>query len=201
MHYLYRVTNLVNGKYYIGKRKHPDPANDKYMGSGKQITAAIQKYGLHNFKKEILVVVSTDEEAARLEEQLVTLFEVRDPMCYNMHRGGHGGFEHINTGVEPSERRNIKVLREKIKSGEVSVGGWYGTEAQRAACIAVLNTKAKEGYEEFLADKERLEQRNAKIAAKMRENNPAKGKSWYNDGIKSYLLKPQDAVGLKKGRL
>jgi hypothetical protein len=54
MYYLiYKITNLINNKIYIGKHITKDK-NDDYMGSGKLITRAIEKYGLENFKKEII---------------------------------------------------------------------------------------------------------------------------------------------------
>ena len=33
MYYIYRITNLINGKTYIGQRKYKDDyTKDKYMG-------------------------------------------------------------------------------------------------------------------------------------------------------------------------
>lgn len=122
MYYVYKITNIINGKFYIGKRKHNFPEKDSYMGSGKLIQAAIKKYGLENFTKEILGTFQTNDEAANLEKSLVTRELVESNMCYNMHEGGHGGFAHINnTPIE--ERPNIISLRAKIKSGELKIGG------------------------------------------------------------------------------
>ena len=52
--YIYITTNLLNGKKYIGKHKSSEFEFDKYYGSGKYIKAAIKKYGLENFKCELL---------------------------------------------------------------------------------------------------------------------------------------------------
>jgi len=122
MHYVYKVTNNINGKFYIGKRKHDDPVKDSYMGSGKLILAAIDKYGKNNFTKEIIEIFQTNEEAAKLEKKLVTKEIIESSMCYNMHEGGHGGFGHINN-LPPEERINVIAYKEKVQNGEISVGG------------------------------------------------------------------------------
>lgn len=48
--YIYKVTNIINGKYYIGQHR-TKKLNDGYLGSGTNIIRAIKKYGKENFKK------------------------------------------------------------------------------------------------------------------------------------------------------
>ena len=65
-YYIYKTTNLINGKYYVGFHKTSDPF-DNYLGSGVRLIDAIKKYGVENFKKEILFEFDTQEEAEAKE--------------------------------------------------------------------------------------------------------------------------------------
>lgn len=87
---VYKITNKINDKTYIGKHQ-TDDLDDGYMGSGKLIASAIKKYGVENFEKEILFVFDTPEEMNRKEAELVVI----DESTYNICPGGHGGFGHI----------------------------------------------------------------------------------------------------------
>ena len=50
IHYIYKITNNINGKIYIGRHSCKCKIC-KYMGSGNMITMAISKYGKENFTK------------------------------------------------------------------------------------------------------------------------------------------------------
>lgn len=52
-YFLYKTTNLVNKKYYIGVHAG-NVLDESYLGSGRLIKYAIKKYGRNNFKREIL---------------------------------------------------------------------------------------------------------------------------------------------------
>ncbi len=48
-HLLYRLTNRITGKYYIGVHS-TNNINDGYFGSGVGIKAAIKKHGIEVFE-------------------------------------------------------------------------------------------------------------------------------------------------------
>lgn len=108
---IYKTTNLINKKYYIGMHSTKDP-NDSYLGSGKKLKAAIKKYGKENFIKEVLFVFKTKKEMIEKEKELVIVSE----MSYNMNEGGHGGFSHINSSGINLGDNNIMRRSEKARN-------------------------------------------------------------------------------------
>jgi len=67
---VYKTTNLINGKIYIGKHETYN-LDDGYLGSGKLLLRAIKKYGKVNFKREILFECLTRDEMNMKEAQIV----------------------------------------------------------------------------------------------------------------------------------
>ena len=86
--YIYKITNKINGKIYIGKHS-TDKLNDGYMGSGKLILKAEQKYGLENFTKEYLAFCDTEETLNYLERFYIKKYKARE-VGYNLTDGGEG---------------------------------------------------------------------------------------------------------------
>jgi group I intron endonuclease len=81
---IYKTTNLINGKYYIGKQKVFTPS---YFGSGVALKHAIRKYGKKSFKKEILEECHSIEELKSKElGWLDKLNAIKDKNCYNLVR-------------------------------------------------------------------------------------------------------------------
>lgn len=108
---IYKITNVINQKYYIGKHQTKD-LNDGYMGSGKILKYAIAKYGIENFRKEILHVFDTEEEMNAKEKELIVISE----QTYNLHEGGHGGFGYINSTPELAAKKNKNLWTPQKRS-------------------------------------------------------------------------------------
>ena len=88
---VYKITNKVNGKIYIGAHQTSN-LNDGYMGSGIALKRAIRKYGMQNFEKEYLLVCSSLEEMYSIEKVLVNESFLKRKDVYNIKEGGFGGF-------------------------------------------------------------------------------------------------------------
>lgn len=84
---IYKITNLVNGKFYIGQQIKCDK-NEKYLGSGLLINKAIKKYGKENFKKEVICECNSKEVADALE-QFCIIYENAREEGYNLAKGGN----------------------------------------------------------------------------------------------------------------
>ena len=110
-HYVYEITNLVNGKKYIGKRSCKcSIEKDKYMGSGIMLIRAQKKYGIENFRKEILKVCKDEEDAYNQERILIDIYNAsKNDNYYNLAEGGNGF-----TSNEVSERWKNKEYRNKM---------------------------------------------------------------------------------------
>lgn len=91
--YIYLTTNLINAKKYIGKHVYDGQEIDpKYLGSGKTLKQAIQKYGKENFKCEVLEWCNSIEELNRKEQYWINLCNAtNNKEYYNIAIGGTGG--------------------------------------------------------------------------------------------------------------
>lgn len=107
-HYIYRIINTITGDDYIGKRKLPESKSniealeDPYMGSGIDIIAAENLYGVENFKKEILEdFIPTEIETCKREIFWIREFKNKGQATYNRSPGGEiGDFREFMTDEE-----------------------------------------------------------------------------------------------------
>ena len=90
MYCIYRTTNLINGKTYVGQHRFEN-VNDSYLGSGRLIRRAIKKYGKENFKKEIIISGDfTQEQIDKFERCMIFFERFNGKSEYNIDNGGNG---------------------------------------------------------------------------------------------------------------
>ena len=90
-HFIYKTTNLLSGRYYIGMHS-TDNLEDQYLGSGTYLKRSINKHGKENHSIEILEFVNSREELVAREIEIVSLQEIAKKECMNLKVGGEGGF-------------------------------------------------------------------------------------------------------------
>ena len=119
MYILYKTTNLVNGKYYIGVTNDTKPY---YKGSGTALYEAFRVHGRKNFKREDLETFKISEEAFAREAEVVNKAFVKDRNTYNIKVGGKGGIGQRKTAehrrkLSESVKRSYKYRNETNKGG------------------------------------------------------------------------------------
>ena len=117
---IYKITNLVNGKMYIGKHVTSN-LDDGYMGSGIVINQALEKYGKENFRKEWLMFCEDEEEMNYMERVFVDQTWIDRSDTYNLKIGGEGGWNYINNhGLNrtPEVLKKISIASAKRRHSE-----------------------------------------------------------------------------------
>lgn len=204
MNYLYKITNLLNNKIYIGVHK-TDDINDGYMGSGSVIKSAIKKYGIENFKKEVLEFFDTYTLALTKEAEIVTdEFLLREDV-YNLRRGGTGGFDYINKlpDILDHRRRNglktqsLGVMQKTHDAGNLS-HVYFSNDKEKQK---IANAKSQESAA-ILKKKETF----ATIKHQQGAANSQYGTCWVTNSKESKKIKKNELEfylnsGWRKGRI
>lgn len=199
-HFVYRTTNLLNGRYYIGKHS-TRVLEDKYLGSGKRFWNELNKYGRENFTREILFFCETAKDAFAKEKEFISDLHLLDKACLNLVAGGKGGWDHPlcdNTGNKRktgnygwkngpkySDPKYREAVSKGVKKHLDENGSWWVGRSHSAESLSKMSF--------------------AKLGKNTGENNSQFGTCWITgpDGsmkIKKDELDKYIQLGFSKGR-
>jgi group I intron endonuclease len=102
---IYKITNLINGKVYVGQDSRD---RENYFGSGVVIKSAIKKYGINNFKRDILQMCDTKDELNDAEILWIEKLNSQVPNGYNLAIGGHRIGSKKGSRLSDNAKLNIK---------------------------------------------------------------------------------------------
>lgn len=162
--YIYKTTNLINGKIYIGQHR----ANEfdvSYYGSGKYLRNAVNKYGVENFVVDVLEWCDTREQLNEREIFYIKHFNSREhSIGYNIARGGEGG-DLVTCLPEAEYTKFVKKMSDMNKLGIIGNKGKHLSE-QHKQRIGMGN-KGKKHSDEW----------------KKKHDDAVRGKTAWNKGL------------------
>lgn len=113
---IYLITNLINGKQYVGftkqtlKRRWQGHTYQARKGSNLALHNAIRKHGPENFKiEEIYCSVNIDETLNIKEREYIEKYNTLSPDGYNMSLGGEAvmmGRTHTQEAKDKISKKN-----------------------------------------------------------------------------------------------
>lgn len=177
MGFIYKITNKLNNKIYIGQTVEQRPTDryskHRYMArhidkekSVSVLHRAMNKYGLDNFSFEIIEEVENDLLNQK-EKEYIQQYNSLIPNGYNLTIGGEGtpGYSRVQSAEEKEKRKesnkNFYILHpeEREKRSKATKKLWQNEEYRRK--VTESNIKFYKEHPNILA----------------KENNPFYGKS------------------------
>jgi len=132
---IYKITNLINNKIYIGKDSHNNP---NYYGSGIVIKLAIKKYGKENFKKETIDTAENFEELNKKEIFWIKEYQsYKKEIGYNRSYGGDGF-----SGILPETSEKIRLKNTGKKRSD---------ESRKKMSLSSINIPKSEEHKKSLS--------------------------------------------------
>ena len=122
MGYIYKITNTVSGKCYIGETAKDDPeirwnqhkATIRRGVGCPALRDAVNKYGIENFSIEVIDTADSIEELNELEVYWIEKLNARDKnVGYNLMTGGKSGLKPDSTKEKLRQKKKENCKRAK----------------------------------------------------------------------------------------
>lgn len=193
--YVYKTTNLITGKIYVGQCSKTIEDSELYIGSGKILGNSIKKYGIENFKKEILETCNSKKQ---LNEREIFWIKELDStnvdVGYNISTGGNGGNlgDSVNKMIsntisklhtDPESIYNSEKYKNKMRLVYDSRKGRPVSESTRAKISS--SQKGENGY--WFGKKNKLHSEKMRKMYALGELTPWNKGMHYDDELRSKI--------------
>lgn len=203
MHYIYRITNMINGKVYLGQTKNPLNRWSSHKSASLKpekyrtiISSALSKHGLDNFLFEIIITCKTQEDTDIIEEICINQYNSRDrSLGYNLRPGGEtiSGWHHseetknkisiANSGPRPASQGENNPFFGKHHSDESKqkiAAANYGKSPSEETRKKIGIKSAGRTYSDETKEKHRIYQTGKKYSSesKAKMSKAKKGRTW-----------------------
>lgn len=201
-HVIYKTTNLINGKFYVGMHS-TDDLNDGYLGSGKRILYSLTKWGKENHSYEVLEFLQSRKALIEREKEIINEQFLNNPLCLNIRLGGDGGFDHcVNYPKEQITEwkrmgaRAVNGARSKKHHDRMKTDPEYRDATRKAVSEAAKARVAKDDYvNPNLGNTYSDEVRKKMSELNMGERNSQFGTCWvYNVDLRCSIKIPKDEL-------
>jgi group I intron endonuclease len=176
---VYKVTNLINGKCYIGsttkslKKRKQGHYYDVKRGSQKVFHRALRKYNKDDFLWEVLCDnIDTEREMYDLEHHYITEFETFGRNGYNCT----WGYDNTTTGYKFTDEQRKEHIKRITGSGNPNYGNIWNDEQRKTASNRQSKLLAKKKSLGIENPSKRPEVRKKLRDGKMGELNPLANK-------------------------
>lgn len=165
MYSLYKITNLLNNKCYIGiTNRNPEErfAEHKKSSASSFIGKAIQSDGINNFSFEIILTNIKDDEISKIECEYIQKYNSLLPNGYNADLGGveyHKHSDYVKNIISEKGKgnKNSKYIADVLmydKQGNLlkrfqtarEAARYLGNESKNVGINYCLNNKQKTAY-------------------------------------------------------
>lgn len=125
-YYVYKVTNKVNGKIYIGRTIDFFKRITQHCKESESATQPLHKdfleFDISNFTWEILCIVDSKEKADAKEREYIKKFNSTEPNGYNRTLGGTGGVSSKTRAILCFEQDGTMIKRYESASQTLNDG-------------------------------------------------------------------------------
>lgn len=181
------------------------------MGSGKLLLAAQKKYGIENFRKEVLFVFDSEAAMNAKEKEIVSENFCKRDDTYNLCVGGQGGFSHINStkknlyGKNGHKGYGGENLKPVNKQKFIDEGRWDSYCKNISSGLKKLYASGHSGHFLGKSHSEDTKRKIGNVNAEKQSGtkNSQFGSMWITNDIESRKIKSNNVIpnGWRKGRI